>query len=120
MGLCSISRNVDFVCFGKRGAEPKGKALDLPAIYAVTLTRAQELWAQVADISFLRRTSGLFLVRILPGHLPGNLGAIRDPPEKLDKVAGKREVLASLLRLLPQRPDWMDGWEESGKQSTAE
>ena len=37
------------------------------------------------------------------------------PREELDKVAGEREVWASLLRLLPPRPDQdkrkkMDGW----------
>ena len=29
----------------------------------------------------------------------------RIPPEELDKVAGEREVWASLLRLLPPRPN---------------
>ena len=34
------------------------------------------------------------------------------PLEELDEVAGETEVCASLLRLLPPRPDprWIDGW----------
>ena len=65
------------------------------------------------------------LVRMPPGRLPGEvfrarptgrrprgrlclwagLGTPRDPREELDEVAGEREVWASLLRLLPPRPD---------------
>ncbi|KAK0131124.1 hypothetical protein N1851_034199 [Merluccius polli] len=60
------------------------------------------------------------LVRMSPGRLPGHVPLVGDPgedpghtawerlgipQEQLDKVAGEREVWASLLRLLPPRPD---------------
>ena len=51
------------------------------------------------------------LVRMPPGRLPG----------EVDKVAGEREVWASLLRLLPRRPDpgylAEDGWTDRGQYS---
>ena len=37
--------------------------------------------------------------------LSAGLGIPRDRPEELDEVAGKWVVWASLLRLLPSRPD---------------
>ncbi|KAK0134423.1 hypothetical protein N1851_030009 [Merluccius polli] len=52
------------------------------------------------------------LVRMPPGSLPGEVFRARlaweclgIPQEELDEVAGEREVWASLLRLLPPRPD---------------
>ncbi|TWW64583.1 hypothetical protein D4764_22G0002300 [Takifugu flavidus] len=85
-------------------------------------------------MSFLRRVAGLSLreVRMPPGRLPGEVFRAcpsgrrppgrprtrwRDyvsrlawerlgiPPDELEEVAGEREVWASLLRLLPPRPD---------------
>ncbi|XP_061603617.1 uncharacterized protein LOC133465136 isoform X5 [Phyllopteryx taeniolatus] len=81
------------------------------------------------------------LIRMPPGRLPGDVfrghptgrrprgqtrtrwrdyisrlawQRLRIPPEELGEVAGEREVWASLLKLLPPRPDprgrkWMDG-----------
>ncbi|XP_061625696.1 probable ATP-dependent RNA helicase DDX17 isoform X2 [Phyllopteryx taeniolatus] len=158
------------------------------SISVPTLTYGHELWVvtertrsriQAAEMSFLRRVSGLslrdrvrssviredlrveplllhiertqmrwlgHLIRISPGRLPGEVFRARPsrprgrpmtrwrdyilrlawerlgiPPEELDVVAGEREVWASLLKLLPPRPDlvagavavengWMEGW----------
>ncbi|TWW56604.1 hypothetical protein D4764_08G0005910 [Takifugu flavidus] len=85
-------------------------------------------------MSFLRRVAGLSLRDRLgcpldaslvrcSGHVPPvgdpgktqdtlerlclstGLGTPGDPPDELEEVAGEREVWASLLRLLPPRPD---------------
>ncbi|KAK0156391.1 putative uncharacterized transposon-derived protein F52C9.6 [Merluccius polli] len=98
------------------------------------VTERTRSWVQVAEMSFLHRVAGLSLrdrLGCLPdaslvrcsGHvqLVGNLGEdpghagetvsrlawerLGIPQEELDEVAGEREVWASLLRLLPERPD---------------
>ncbi|TWW64297.1 hypothetical protein D4764_03G0013050 [Takifugu flavidus] len=66
-------------------------------------------------MSFLRRKAGLSLRdREASGKtqdtlerlcLSTGLGTPGDPPDELEEVAGEREVWASLLRLLPLRPD---------------
>ncbi|TWW54384.1 hypothetical protein D4764_0180610 [Takifugu flavidus] len=81
---------------------------------------------QAAEMSFLRRVAGLFLRDRLGCPLDASLvrrplGRPRThwrdyvsrlvwerlgiPPDELEEVAGEREVWASLLRLLPPRPD---------------
>ncbi|TWW64245.1 hypothetical protein D4764_03G0012530 [Takifugu flavidus] len=66
-------------------------------------------------MSFLRRVAGLSLRdRETPGRprtrwrdYVSRLAweCLGIPPDKLEKVAGEREVWASLLRLLPPQPD---------------
>ncbi|KAK0145689.1 hypothetical protein N1851_015411 [Merluccius polli] len=64
-------------------------------------------------MSFLRRVAGLSLrdrvgssvIREELGVDPLLLRVERIPQEELDEVAGEREVWASLLRLLPPRPN---------------
>ncbi|KAK0145331.1 putative uncharacterized transposon-derived protein F52C9.6 [Merluccius polli] len=158
----------------KRELSRKSKLSIYQSIFVPALTYGHELWVvtertrsqvQAAEMSFLRRVTGLslrdrvrssvireelgvdppllrversqmrwlgHLFRMPPGRLPGEVfraGSTgrrprgrprtrwRDyvsrlawehlgiPQEELDEVAGEREVWASLLRLLPPRPD---------------
>jgi len=158
----------------KKELSRKAKLSIYQSIYVPTLTYGHELWVvtertrsriQAAEMSFLRRVSGLslrdrvrssvireglrveplllrvergqlrwlgHLIRMPPGRLPGEVFWARPtgkrprgrprtrwrdyvsrlawerlgvPQEELVEVAGEREVWASLLRLLPPRPD---------------
>ena len=158
----------------KKELSRKAKLSIYRSIYVPALTYGHELWVvtertrsriQAAEMSFLRRVSGLslrdrvrssvireglrveplllriersqmrwlgHLVRMPPGRLPGEVFRARPTgrrprgrprtrwrdyvsrlawerlgilPEELDKVAREREVWASLLKLLPPRPD---------------
>ncbi|XP_061618152.1 uncharacterized protein LOC133471975 [Phyllopteryx taeniolatus] len=158
----------------KKELSRKAKLSIYRSIFVPTLTYGHELWVvtertrcriQAAEMSFLRRVSGLslrdrvrssviredlrveplllriersqmrwlgHLIRMPPGRLPGEVfrtcptgrrprgrprSRWRDyilrlawerlgiPTEELDEVAGEREVWASLLKLLPPRPD---------------
>ncbi|KAL7846506.1 hypothetical protein SRHO_G00214860 [Serrasalmus rhombeus] len=104
------------------------------SIYVPTLTYGHELWVmtertrsriQAAEMSFLRRVSGLSLrdrevsQASPPGRRPRGRPRTRwcdyiaqlawerlgIPPRELAEVAGEREVWASLLRMLPLRPE---------------
>ncbi|KAM4551690.1 putative transposon-derived protein F52C9.6 isoform 1-T3 [Odontesthes bonariensis] len=158
----------------KKELSQKAKLSIYRSIYVPILTYGHELWVvtertrsriQAAEMSFLRRVSGLslrdgvrssvireglgveplllciergqmrwlgHLVRMPPGRLPGEVFRARPtgkrprgrprtrwrdyvsrlawerlgvPPEELEEVAGDRDVWASLLKLLPPRPE---------------
>ncbi|XP_051789808.1 uncharacterized protein LOC127529636 [Erpetoichthys calabaricus] len=158
----------------KKELSRKAKLSIYQSIYVPTLTYGHELWVvpertrsriQAAEMSFLRRVSGLslkdrvrssvireglrveplllriersqmrwlgHLIRMPPGRLPGEVFRARPTgrrpwgrprthwrdyvsrlawerlgilPEELEEVAGEREVWASLLKLLPPRPN---------------
>ncbi|TWW77601.1 hypothetical protein D4764_12G0009910 [Takifugu flavidus] len=117
----------------KRELSRKAKLSIYRSIFVPTLTYGHELWVmtertrsrvQAAKMSFLCRVAGLSLrdrvFRACPfGRRPpgGPRTRWRDygsrlawerlgiPPDELEEVTGEREVWASLLRLLPPRPD---------------
>ncbi|KAL3973669.1 phosphorylated adapter RNA export protein [Sarotherodon galilaeus] len=116
----------------KRELSVKAKLSIYRSIYAPTLTYGHELWVvtertrsriQAAEMGFLRKVAGLSLrdrvFRACPtGRRPRGRPRTRwrdymsrlaweclgVPPDKLEEVAGEREVWASLLGLLPPRP----------------
>ena len=87
MDWCRVYCGVDSapVCCGEERAEPKGKGVRGMSNWEKTTGRPKTRWRD--DISWLTWEH----LRVLP--------------EELVEAAGGREVWASLLGLLPQRPD---------------